>query len=398
MDGRKRSREVTEQMEALVDLSLANSGDATSSAQQQEPKAESSSLAEVPRKRRQLAVWRKVDEQIDWDNTKKRSCRVIDAILEEQDGDPNSTSIRKRRRLTLLDTDAAFLNQTAASKPKKNHTGYRIFNPIERMVDDSLKQVAAGSLSAAQHLNFCCNDPNLASSAQKWLMWCNIETGNLLHGCAMWNDVETTNSLLSRTLKREQVEALIDAVDAEGRTPYEVAQLSGSTQICEVLEAYGGDQRNSLLSNGSFVYDMYYLDESCSHQTTNSQDGSDSDNQAVTCELEGGVGYWKESGELVLEIPKDREDLLLEIENGDYDEDSNSENWEGNDYPEDEYGGKVCFDDDDDDDDDDDEVDVSFRHRSVNMPRSAFNFEDDDFAHDASYGIYGQETEYDDEC
>ena len=356
MEGRKRSRELSEQLELLADLNL-----------QETPAAAN--------KKPRTAVWRRIEED-------PKDGRVFDAVLEEEsNGESGSIAhsrVKKRRRLTLVDSsvvDGSFSSlqqdnhQPPISPPK--HAGYKVLNPVERLVDDSLLQVAAGTKTAAQHWQFCWQDPRLGSNSNNidMILWCNLQVGNLLHCCALWNDVDTATAVVSR------LPQMIAAVDGEGRTPYQVAELSGHDQICSILAAGDG-----------FVFDVYCLDESSSgHDNLVPGTGTvDSDEaQIVTCcELQGGVGYWDDKGELVLEIPLDERDAS--DQHADDEEDSNSENWDGNDYPDNEDDNEDVF----------DSPDETFRNCAVNLAA----IEDTEYSYDPSYGIYGGEPEYDEEC
>ena len=292
------------------------------------------------KKRRSSAVWRKIDstaaQEFSADSNKDM---MVDAVLE--DADVNNGRSKKRRRLTLVDPSS-----TAPQKQKKKLSGYRVLEPAERMVDDSLQQVAAGTRTVQEHVQFCTSH-----AISNWQNWCNAELGNVLHACALWNDAEMAASILSSS---RQVEALVGAVNGQGQTPYQVARLVNHEPVCEVLEAFGGDD--------AFVVDMYCLedDNNCTHE-------------AMTCELAGG--YWDEdTGQIVLEMENQilgSDDNDSAHQDDDDDDDSNSENWQGNDYP-------------------DDDDSSSFEDTTT--------FRDNEYAHDAAYGIYGQENEYHDEC
>jgi hypothetical protein len=364
LDSRKRDRD--DLVDAISDLRVTSGSNTAAS---------DNNISDAPAAphdgRRRAAVWRRIelnDNGVD----KKRSVHLVDAVLEDDnEGDAKQSS--KRRRLTLLDTDADAkdsLFKTAASlKPK---VGYRVLDPVQRLVDDSLQKVHAGEVSIAQHMKFVSTDPSLASQSRRWLAWCHSSLGNLLHACAAWNDVEMASEVLTRDL-----EGLADAVDQQGLTPYEVAELSGHQHVCEVLEAFGADTSN-------YVFDIYCLDDG----DENDKDESESkDIEPMSLELQGGVGYWNEEGQLILEMDEN----AINDEDDHDEEDSNDEGWDGNDYPEDEdehvggWGG---------DDEEEDLPDNTFRNRAAKPYE-----EDNDVEYDASYGISGlPEAEYDEEC
>ena len=127
----------------------------------------------------------------------------------------------------------------------------------------------------------------------------------------------------------------------------------------EVLEAFGA----TMGSDDGFVIDVYCLDDDKTTDSRASNDGSfDELGDRVTCELLGGVGYWDETGELVLEIPENGPDNNgVDADARDDDEDSNSENWEGNDYP-----------DSENEDDEYDEDELCFRHYDVDLSTDDF--------------------------
>jgi Transcription factor Iwr1 len=286
-----------------------------------------------------------------------KRCRVVDAIL-EGDG-PTS----KRRKLTVL---GEVKPEDTKTKPKKKKSNvYRVLDPVTRLVDDSLDMVHAGDRPVAEHYTFVTTDPRLANNSRSWLMHQN-RGGTLLHACAHWNDVETSHAVLQQSLL-----GMADAVDEDGRTPYEVAQLCCHESMVEMLEAFGADTTN-------FVYDMFVPEEiplvdATTHSvmreewdplnksTLESATVMSGDNKAIKyssmqqqpldmaildtsrlLELQGGVGYWTEDGDLILEVEPHHMMGAAEFghdseeEYNEDDIDSNCEDYGGNDYPEDE--------------------------------------------------------------
>jgi hypothetical protein len=384
LGSQKRSRDLEDE---ISDLRISATNDAPADGNV-DPQPQS--------RRRRAAVWKRI-ELNDTDD-KKRSVHLVEAVLEDDAGADSQQSV-KRRRLTLLDTDADAGDSlfTTVSK-KKTKAGYKILTPVQRLVDDSLQQVHTGEVSIEQHVKFIKTDSNLATQSRQWLAWCHSSSGNLLHACASWNNVEVAGELLAMGL-----DGLGAAQDQQGLTPYEVADLSGHTQICDVLEAFGADSSN-------YVFDIYCLDDA-----DENMEGSESKgNEQTSLELQGGVGYWNEEGQLILEMP------TAAGENGsndedDNDDDSNDEGWGGNDYPDEDAGAWVDNNEeedrpddtfrmrpakhedaaawDDDDGEEEDRPDNSFRMR----PAKRYE-EDGDGAFDASYGIAEQpEAEYDSE-
>lgn len=262
------------------------------------------------------------------------SCRIVDALLEnfgEDDGPQN-----KRRKLTLLETSNNQRGNTLDLKPSpssssstsiKRKPALRVLDPLTRLVDDSLQQVHAGVRPVQEHYRFITTDPRLASSrdAKKWLLWCHSSGGNLLHACALWNDTEMAGDLLQIP---SLAGPLCEALDGDGRTPYEVAQLSGHDSVCEILEAFGGDTTN-------FVYDIFCLEEGDNELL------HDEKNAPTTVELASGVAYWSPEGELMLEASNNFSYL---DDNGDHGEiDSNCEEFDANDYPDEEDDEDVAY-------------------------------------------------------
>jgi hypothetical protein len=382
LDSRKRTRNLEDE---ISDLRISATNDAPGGV---DPQPQS--------RRRRAAVWKRI-ELNDTDD-KKRSVHLVEAVLED-DAEGDSQQSVKRRRLTLLDTDADSgdsLFRTVATK--KTKVGYKVLTPLQRLVDDSLQKVHTGEVSIDQHVKFIKTDPNLATQSRQWLAWCHSSSGNLLHACASWNNVEVTNELLALGL-----DGLGAAQDQQGLTPYEVADLSGHKQICDVLEAFGADTSN-------YVFDIYCLDDA----DENNEESESQGNEQTSLELQGGVGYWNEEGQLILEMPTAAGESGDNDEDGD-DDDSNDEGWGGNDYPDEDAGAWVDNDEeedrpddnfrmrpakhedaaawDDDDGEEEDRPDNSFRMR----PAKRYE-EDDDGAFDASYGIAEQpESEYDSE-
>ena len=333
LEGKKRSRDISEEMEALADLNL-------------EKPAES----KPSKRRRTAAVWRRIDSSPDW---KDEKCQVMDAVLEESSDNSRQS---KRRKLTLVAPESLDVPTT---KAKPSRPAYKILHPLERLVDNSLQGAAIGSRTVAEHWNLCRNDPSLIENRSKYYTWCNADAGNLLHVCALWNDPETAATALSCLPNEKLVEDMIQALDGEGRTPLAVAHMCGHQQVYEVLEAFGA----TMGSDDGFVIDVYCLDDDKTTDSRASNDGSfDELGDRVTCELLGGVGYWDETGELVLEIPENGPDNNgVDADARDDDEDSNSENWEGNDYP-----------DSENEDDEYDEDELCFRHYDVDLSTDDF--------------------------
>lgn len=327
----KRNRDFSQE-EAFSGMNLADENQSESHVDSSE-----ASLPQRKKMRRSSAIWRHVEST----GPSPANVQFIDAVLED-DEIVSSKRRRMSQKLTLVDNSvsSSFVPVQTTKKPS-----YKVLNPLERMVDDSLKKVIAGSKSAHEHWIWCRNDSNFLQDRAKYILWGG--TANLLHACALWNDTETASELLLWASAQGIVETLTHAVDAEGNIPYRTAQMVGHESVADVIASFGGDD--------DYVYDVYCLDESApDDDDSNLSSSAENTDQVKLCHLDGGVGYWDEKGELVVEFPA-AETGFRPIEQDDGDEDSNSENWDGNDYPDDE----------DSDDSDDDENGI-FRDEAAN--------------------------------
>jgi hypothetical protein len=353
--------------------------------------------------KKRVAVWRRVEDHHNETTRKKRSYRVVDAVLEEEElPDDHTANVtrsspeRKRPRLTLLATSET----SDSNKNKKN--GMKILNPAERMVDDSLQQVFQGNRPVAEHYQFLLTDPRLADQWRRWCAWYNDECGNILHACALWNDYEIMDELLrilmasSTTCRYDSL--LLNRIDREGRTPYQIADMCKHEQVCQILESYGA---------GDYLVDLYALEdadmtaaETISYENDDLEDERGS--RDLACDLRGGVGYWNDKGQLVLQqsLPHTMSDVTLRDE--DESIDSNHEDWDGNDYPDFEEAGYVengIYDEDDSEhailvaDDEEGDAFGAYPPRRRHSPAVV----DDHGDFDAAYGVYGQRDveEYD---
>jgi len=285
--------------------------------------------------------------------------RIVDAMFlstegESEEGDiDNNLRLKKRRKLTLLDSsmidDAPPSNPkslTSSSIPvkkKKKKKPLRVLDPLTRVVDDSLQEVLVGEKTVEAHYRQLTTDPRFTlrdvESQTKWMTW-SLEGGtNLLHCCALWNEASIANELLQRFGARDRSvrSSLMENLDGDGRTPYEIAQLIGHHRVCEVLEVYGGDTSN-------YVYDIFYLDQDGLVKTRPNDDSATAwDNEnfdegpgITTAELTSGIGYWTPDGELILETTDYERRARSMSEETEGDIDSNCEEHGGNDYPDEE--------------------------------------------------------------
>lgn len=316
LDGRKRNRDgCTEDSNSDVDQKLTELLESAHLEQQQQPQPEAvkDAVKDAPQVvHKSSAVWKRLS----MDQDKKRTYRIVDALLEEEGRET------KRRKLTLLETSEREADFPSVVKVRRK-MALKVLDPLSRSVDDSLQQAHQGTKMIREHYDFVTSNSSLMRDSIKWLAWCHSAGGNIMHACALWNDVEIAGELC----QTREVSQLTEAVDGDGRTPYEVAQLSGHDSVCQVLEAFGGDTAN-------YVYDIFCLEE-------NEED--EYEEQPMTVELKGGVGYWTPEGELILEAPGKSLASLTHVFKDDEEIDSNCEEYGGNDYPEDEDWGEDDF-------------------------------------------------------
>ncbi|GKZ01394.1 hypothetical protein MPSEU_001090200 [Mayamaea pseudoterrestris] len=365
-----------------------------------------------------VAVWRKIDEaEHERENSRKRNYRVLDAVLEDDyvsavatDNDilldSMNYSARKRRKLTLLPCMTISNFVTRKSQSPRKQLAIRILHPTERLVDDSLQQVFQGVTSALEHYRLITQDSRLANEATKWLAWRN-SSGSLLHACALWNEHDILHDVL-RTLLRDSntqsaaaantchaayASMILDSLDADGRSPYQLAQLSGHAQVCELLEAYGA---------GDYLVDLYALDDEemvdankhfLEHDASANEFSAATDVPYISCDLHGGVGYWDDHGQLILEHapPKTASSESLHDEES---VDSNHEDWEGNDYPDYEFDNDYDHGENSEGADNEYLTDIVQNDEDTQQFGSYAAVMDPSGDFDAAYGIYGQAALY----
>ena len=345
-------------------------------------------ITSPPTKRSKIVVWRRVSgnngqqpEAILLASSRKRDYRVVDAVLDDDDIFGNTTQpagelAHKRRRLTLVEPVDELIHGTGSTTQigsnARKKPAYKILPPTERLVDDSLQQVFAGTRAVSEHFELCSLDPRLFHDSRQWFAWTNPEYGNLLHACALWNDEGVAQELLNRDLVQ-----LLQELDGEGRKPHHVAELCGHSHLADLLRGAFEEE--------DYVFDLYCMDgETMSDDVDTS--GATETETPLDCELQGGVGYWDENGQLVLNLIHR---TMSEVSVADEDEldDPNHEDWNGNDYPEDD------FEDDLSNIEDPDEFHL-YRDSHRSLYGELGIGDEGDF--DAAYGIYGQnEPEYD---
>lgn len=335
--------------------------------------------------------------------------RILDARLLEDHEDvkyymeEQQQSNKKRRRLTLQLLGSGY---EPPLQQRRSVIKYPILSPEQRAVDDSLQQVFEGTQSLRRHCSFIESAFEQKDSNLWPWAWRHSVSGNWLHAAAIWNEslvaAEHLNLLQQRfqLQRRQTLENILYGVDVDGKTPIQVAQMSGHDAVVEVLSSFA--IANGSESNADDAYDFYCL---VSDRHPDGEEQSEVENPdevehvVLNCQLQNGcMGYWDARGELVLLAPTAGENDSLHGDGND-DDDSNDEGYEGNDYPEDFDDGESndawscssnnsygC------------QLDSDFRRRHGN--NRVDNAENEDSAdYDPSYGIYGHdEAGYDDEC
>lgn len=318
------------------------------------------------------AVWKRVETEPP--NTQKRSFRYVNAILDNVEEDQEEGPRTKRRRLALTLVHDETPQPAAVKQPPKKNV---ILDPLSRLVQESLQSVLSGERTVAQHLDFVTQDSRLCDTPRVWLAWEDARNGagNILHAAALTNEVQGASDIVSWN-----VPSLVTSVDGNGQTPYQVAVAVGHTQVAQVLELSSGLGDNVQQQDDTdYVYDVFRLDKNMSD---GSNDDDNEDEEPTSVELRGGIGYWNENGELILEA---LEEMQEDDSDNDVDEDSNCEEHERNDYPEEEETQFW---------DSDEEEEISFRHRPIYMSQGDVRAEsgpqliDEDEEYDAQYDLY----------
>lgn len=290
----------------------------------------------------------------------KRSLTCVDAILEGE------SSSKKQRLLTLVQESPS---SSPAHKKQRRAT---IMNPAARLVKESLEMVQAGNKTVLQHLNYIEQDPGLSLDCKMWILVECEDGSNILHLCALFNDVEMCRRLCMVYSSHK----FLEHSDHSHQRPYQVALSTSHVHVAEVLEAFGAD-------TSDFVYDIYHL-----HKGVMEEEDDIKQHHPLRVDLSGGVGYWNEFGELILEAlcPEDFGEADS-LKYDDDDEDSNAEDADANDYPDEENESG---------EDNGSDYDDKYRHIPIyNMPEGTQTsyisngyIHDDDHEYDAQYGLY----------
>ena len=273
-------------------------------------------------------------------------------------------------------------------------SGTPIMDPVTRAVDVSLQAVFRHEKTVTQHLIYLQMDSLVLSTAQprseRWVKLLNHTsssakagggaTGTVLHAAAIFNDLDGARCALDLGIDPS-------LPDGDGHTALFIAETVGSSGVVALLSShvgmndYGNDNRQDEDEDDSdYVFDVYCLagtkesarerddwdawdesmgrpssfndrpdkrkeingDDSTKIQSDDAARGDSSRNIEEECrvEIKGGVGYWNEAGELVLEADKLNGVKTSAISDDASfvdadDHDSNDEGYEGNDYPDD---------------------------------------------------------------
>jgi len=316
------------------------------------------------------AVWKRVESTET--TSQKRSIHYVDAVLDNLNDEKEEDGPRtKKRRLALtLVQDTKTNEPPQPPKPKKINV---ILDPRSRLVQERLQSVLSGDCTVAHYLNFISQDERLSDTPRVWLAWEDVRNsaGNILHAAALQNDVEGASAVLSWN-----VPSVVKAVDGNGQTPFQVAIAVGHDQVAQVLELTSCVENTAQQEDDKdYVYDVFCLDKDM-------KDDYEEEDEPTRVELRGGIGYWNEHGDLILEALEEmKEDSS---QDNDDEEDSNCEDYPGNDYPEEEEAHFW---------DSDEEEEISFRHRPIYMSEGARvesrpTLVDEDEEYDAQYDLY----------
>ena len=316
----------------------------------------------------------------------KKRGRIMDAVLLE----PGSSNKRQKLTLQLVDSSSSSQKTAAAAAAvPKVKASYPVLTPEQRQVDDSLKLLFQGGISIQEHcqlLKTTVNDNNSNRTGWWPWTWC-CPDGNWLHAGAIWNQAETVGTELCRLQQLQSksttrtpsllIAELLQTVDCEGRTPMQVAQMTGHVAVQQVLETYY-ECNNDVDDDDDYEYDMYCLEKATTKQQEEDKPNDDDDNKSenvLDCELHDQcMGYWNERGQLVLAAGGNLSfDMDENDDDNDDDDDSNDEDCVRNDYP-----------------DDDDDDDVWSQSNTVSSSSS------EEFDYDAAYRRRPVEADFDD--
>ena len=189
--------------------------------------------------------------------------------------------------------------------------------------------------------------------------------GNVLHAAALLNDVEGASRILAWN-----VPSLVICQNEHGQTPFQVATAVGHVQVAQVLE----QQTNNAMAEteDDYVYDVFCLDKEMKDNE------NENEQEPLNVELKGGIGYWNEHGDLILEAMQE-----MQEDDSTDEEDSNCEEHVANDYPEEE---EEFWDSDEEE---------NFRNRPIYMGNASAvqvasgpTLVDEDEEYDAQYDLY----------
>lgn len=313
------------------------------------------------------AIWKRVETP---QQHSKRPFHYVDAILNTvHDNQEGPQPKRRKLALTLVQDKKKHIS-SEETKPKKVHKNV-ILDPLSRLVQDSLQSVLSGERTVAQHLLFIATDGRVCDTPRVWLAWEDIHGGggNILHAAALVGDAEGARTILSWN-----VPSLLTAVNGNHQTPYQVAVAVGHSSVAQVLEV-PSNVDDAVEKEEDYVYDVFCLDKEMTDKSDEKEE------EPLNVELRGGIGYWNENGDLILEALEEMQDDSSQND----EDDSNCEDHEGNDYPEEQEEEFW---------DSDEEEEISFRHRPIFMSQGGARVEsrptlvDEDEEYDAQYDLY----------
>ena len=284
--------------------------------------------------------------------------------------DPRSSSSSSflRQRMKERAKDATVHHSTTVWDPLLRQVDYSLTNIFFNHKEDDNRVTSTSSFSEEdlflQHVHLIQNNTtsSTATHLAKYLNWpCSNGQGTFLHALVQR---KANMDTLCYFLSTYHSHIDLTATNSMGQTPEELLNhptLYSSdyhAQICEVFQSYKAKHMKRQLTKKSpeslisipTEYDYYVyssntmvdddiklsFNDSC--PSAQILDPNNVHSSVCTQELEldlvGACAYWKDNGELVLELHDSTQENSSSIDSAD--SDSNHENWIGNDYPEEE--------------------------------------------------------------
>jgi hypothetical protein len=176
-------------------------------------------------------------------------------------------------------------------KASSRTKGFRILDPLSKLVDDSLRSIHQGSKthnpihSILQHLELL-QEQSQSGGLVNLVNWqCTDGSGTMLHICALVNSMEGAQAVC------RWYPNLIDfwKKDGDGRTAMDVARETEAKGVLDVIRdhLHGEDlsigheretekRQHAEKGDDDFVYDVYYLDFPHLHEKYANQSGATS--------------------------------------------------------------------------------------------------------------------------